>query len=51
MKVDIEVVDRNRVRRDEPLGKVCIGPTDKHWQKMLQWHGTPYKMSHTLGEA
>lgn len=51
MKVDIEVVDRNRVRKDKFLGKICIGPKDKHWKKMLKWHGTSVKMSHTLGHV
>ena len=48
MHVEVTVLDRNRVRPNEALGKLRIGQKDNHWLQMLEHHGTMVRMMHTL---
>lgn len=48
MHVEVTVLDRNRMRPNEALGKLRIGHKDNHWLQMLEQDGTMVRMMHTL---
>ena len=50
MHVEVTVLDRNRVRPNEALGKLRLGKKDNHWQQMLEQHGTIVTMMHALSD-
>ena len=48
MDMEITVLDRSRLRQNQPLGKLRIGQKDHHWLKMLEQDGTMVRMMHAL---
>ena len=55
MHIEIVVWDKNRVRADQPIGQIRIGPThgyvDQHWEEMLKKPGELVMKIHALRDA
>ena len=52
MSLEIVVVDKGRLRTDQPMGKVLIGPDQvedsQHWEDMIRKHGHVIRMMHAI---
>ena len=52
MYVEIVVLDKNKVRQDQPIGQLRIGPNhgyvDQHWEEMLKTPGQLVVRTHAI---
>ena len=55
MSLEITILDKGRVRADQPIGKVLIGPgqteSSGHWEEIQKEQGYMIRMSHAIKEA